>query len=127
MGLFSKSKSSSSSKVYTTTQNAGFSEVAGPAASNQGSDTNNITGDGNIGFRGNGNTVSVLDGGAIDRAFGFAENAMNTASGNVRESIEAVTDAARAETESVANQIKTALIYAVVVWGGVQAFKAFKG
>lgn len=127
MGLFSSSKSRSSSTVNTTTQNAGFSEVAGPAASNQGSNTNNVTGTGNIGFRGNSNSINVLDGGAIERAFDFAENANTAAAGSVRESIAAVTDAARTETESVANQIKTALIYAVVVWGGVQAFKAFKG
>ena len=128
MGLFSSSKSKSSSKTYvnTTTQNAGFSEVAGPAISSQG-EGNSIAGNGNIGFRGNSNNINVLDGGAIARAFDFAENANTAAQGSVRESVAAVTESARAETENIASQIKTVLIYGVVIWGGVQAFKAFKG
>lgn len=127
MGLFSSSKSRSSVTNNTTTQNAGFSEIAGPAASNQGKDTNNITGNGNIGFRGNSNTVNVLDGGAIEKAFSFAENANVSAAGSVREAVASVTESARAETENIANQIKTVVIYGVVIWGGVQAFKALKG
>lgn len=125
MGLFSSSKSKSTSKVYTTTQNAGFQEVAGPAASNQGSDTNNITGAGNIGFRGSSNTVQVLDGGAINRAFEFAELSSGNAAAAVKESVAAVTESARAETENVANQIKTVAIYLGIAFAGYKAIQAW--
>lgn len=115
MGLFSSSKSKSSSNVSTTTQNLGFSELSNTnAVSNQGS----------------GNVFNMLDGNAISSAFDFAKqfseqtNTTNTAA--LTESIKAVTESARTETENTVVQLKTLGIYVVAAWAAINVLKAWK-
>lgn len=115
MGLFSSSKSKTSK--ITNTQNAGFSEVTGPA----------------LNIQGDSNAVSVLDGGAIAQSFDFAkesldfsESAVNAVSSGAKESIKAITETARQETENITIQAMKFGLYAVAIWGGIQIFKGVK-
>jgi hypothetical protein len=108
MGLFS---SKSSTQTETTSQNAGFSEIGGSATSINLNLKDNRSG-----------TVNVLDGGAITKAFDFAGAAQSQAlkqvelagaqsAALVKESIAAVSESARNETENVT--------LAAVKWGAL--------
>lgn len=127
MGLFSSSKSKSSSNVTTTTQNAGFSELTDSnAVSNQGSGNQVLTGAGNVGVSGTGHTLNMLDGGAIEQAFRFAETQTASTGAALKESIAAVTESARTESENTVVQLKTLGVYAVAAWAAINVFKAWK-
>lgn len=124
MGFFdSKSKSS------TTSQNAGFSEIAGPATSlnvNAGGGKSSST------------VINALDGGAIAASFGFAGDALekslrqvemagsNTAS-LVGNAIKSVAESARSETENVLIQGGKWVVIAVIAVAGFYALGKMKG
>jgi hypothetical protein len=122
MGLFD---STSSSETTNTSQNAGFSEIAGAASSLNlvtGKKTKNVT-------------VNALDGGAIGSAFGFAGEALReslkqvelagaSARGTTQDTISALAAAARSEPENIAITLgKWALIAAIAYFG----FRAIRG
>lgn len=129
MGLFSSSKSKSKKTNITNTQNTGFSEVSGSASAIQGTgnrisaDQMGVDGNQSSVIKGSRNQVNYLDGGAIERAFKFAETASGQAAATVSESVAAVNESARAETENVANQIKTAVIYLGMAFAGYKAIQ----
>lgn len=114
MGIFD-SKSTTSSR--TTTQNAAFSEIGGSASS--------LNLDVQGGKKGTTTTnVNVLDGGAIGQAFTFAAGAQSEAlkqvelagsraAGMAKESLAAVSENARSETENVT--------LTAIKWGAVAA------
>lgn len=113
MGLWSTSKSSSSS--LTNTQNTAFSDLSDSVA---------------LSLMGSGHTVSVLDGGAINRAFDFAQNANSSSLDLVKtinasttrtlaDSISAVSESARSESENVVLQLQRTAFYALLAWGAV--------
>lgn len=114
MGLFS-SKSKSTTTNYTTTQNAGFSEIGGSALALQGSN----------------NAVSFSDQGAIQAATDIATQSLRQvelAGSNTRatvgEAVKAVTESARAETENI---VLTAVKWGAIAFIGWFGIKAFKG
>lgn len=130
-GIGSK-KVKSSSKQTNTVQNSGFSEIAGTAiAANAGDDLkiydsrSAVEGDHSNVMRGDNNSIQYLDGGAIAAAFDFAETANMDAADSIQESISAVVESARSETENVAYQIKTVGVYVVVGFFGWQIVKAW--
>lgn len=101
MGFFD---SKSTTRNETVSQNAGFSEVSGPAVSV------NVKGGGKKSSTPT--TVNLLDGGAIAKSYEFAEAAMTSSARQVelagagardlvKESIAAVSENARSETENV--------------------------
>lgn len=125
MGFFD-----SKSSANTTSQNAGFSEVAGPAVSL------NLTGGGKNSSQAT--TVNMLDGGAVAGAFQFAGDALerslrqvevsgsNTAS-IVGNAVQKVAESARSETENVLLQGGKWLVIAVVAVAGFYALGKMKG
>lgn len=126
MGLLSSSKSKSTTNVETTTQNSGFSEIQGDAAASQGNDTNNVTGAGAIGVRGEGNVLNMLDGGAIGEAFRFAETQSANTSKTLSESLASVTESARTESENTIVQLKSLAMYGLLAYAAVSVLKAVR-
>lgn len=112
-GIGSK-KSSSKTSVTTTTQNSGFSEIAGNAVAVQGS----------------GNNISMLDGGAIEKAFSFAESvsssANNATKGIVEQSIAAVADSRKTESENVSGKAVTYFAYVAIAAAVAWAVRGLK-
>lgn len=113
MGLWSTSKSASS--TLTNTQNTAFSDLNDSVA---------------MSLMGSGHTVSVLDGGAIKGAFDFAQASNNASldlvkninastSRTLAESISAVSESARSESENVVLQLQRTAFYALLAWGAV--------
>ena len=118
--------SSSSARTDTTTQNAAFSEIGGAATS-----LNIKAGGGKKSHT----TINALDGGAIAASFDFAKGAQTEALKQVelagagaralvKESIAAVSENARTESENVTITIVKWGVVAVVAYA---LFRAFKG
>jgi hypothetical protein len=114
--------STSNPETNTYNQNAGFSEVGGSATS-----INLVTGKKSKGT----NNITLLDGGAIERAFAFGGDALKQvelAGNNTRsvlaDAIDKISQASRSEQENVAITLgKWALIAAIAYFG----FKALRG
>lgn len=122
MGLFGGSKSSTSTENTNTEQV--FSDISDNAS------IQSIVGDGN--------TVSFSDHGAIGKAFDFAgstsSEAFNfvediTAGANklASDSIKAVNESAREDTENVLLNLQKFAIYGGLIWGAVEAMKILRG
>ena len=129
MGLFSggNSKSSSKQTITTTTQNASFSELSNAnAVSNQGRNNQIQSGDGNVSLRGTGNTLSILDGGAIENAFKFAESVTATNAGLVGSAVSAVAESRKSESENVTGKAITYFTYAAVAFAAAWAIRGWK-
>lgn len=118
IGAFS---SESSSSTTTTSQSSGFSEISGVAQSL------NLS----TGKKSKNNTLNLLDGGAISKAFDFGAQALkqveiagtNNAS-SIRDAISAVTESSRGEGENIAITLaKWGAIAAMVYFG----FRALRG
>lgn len=113
MGLFSSSKSSST----TNAQEAGFSEIGGNALAIQGS----------------GNTVRLTDQGALRAAENIARESLrqvelagtNTVA-SVSEAVKAVSESSRQETENIVLNATKWGAFALIAWAGFKAFGAWK-
>lgn len=96
MGLFGGSKSKSSSTSNVTSQSGGFSEIAGNAVQVQGS----------------GHSIALLDQGAIEKAFSFAEQVAtqvtNVGRDTTSQALTAVAESRKAESENVTSK---AIVY----------------
>ncbi len=125
MGIFDSTSNSETSPI---TQNSGFSEISGVAQSL------NLT----VGKKAKNTTVNLTDGGAVDKAFSFAqqfaadalrqvelagENNKATSSG----AITAVTESARTEGENIAVTVAKWAAIAAMVYFGFRALGAMKG
>jgi hypothetical protein len=106
--------SSAKSSSTPTSQNSAFSEIGGNASSLN----LNL-----VGGKRSANTINVLDGGAINSAFAFANESMRQvelaggrASAEVSAAIKAVSENARSDSENFGSQaIKWGAIVAVVI------------
>ncbi len=107
MGFSLGSPFSSDSEVTnrTETQNAGFSEIRGPA----------------LALHGTGNLLEFTDAGAIEAGREVAlagleqvELAGQRTSRTVGRAVEAVSESAREETENLVGDMKTVAVYAIV-------------
>lgn len=110
MALFGGSKSNVSNIVET--QNAGFSEIAGPA----------------VAIQGEGNAVTLTDQGAlavaqsiVDRALEQVELAGARTAQTVSQSVAAVAEAGRAETENITRDALRYATYAAVAIAALYA------
>lgn len=112
-GIGSK-KSKSTTNVSTTTQNAGFSEIGGNAVAVQGS----------------GNNIQLLDQGAVEKAFSFAESVSSLANastkGIVEQSIAAVADSRKTESENISGKAITYFAYAAIAGAIAWAIRGLK-
>ncbi len=111
MGLFGGGNSSSTTR--TTTQDAGFSQVSGPA----------------LALQGTGNNIQFVDQGAIKaattiatQALGNVEIAGQQASQTTSQAVAAVSQAAAGQTDTL---ITTGLKWAAIIAIAYFAFKAF--
>ena len=116
MGLFSSSRSSTTNQIRT--QNAGFSEIGGPA----------------VAIQGPGNRVTLTDQGALDLASDIASGAFeqvelagSRAGRAVSDAVEAVAESNREETENVIGKVQTVIVIALLVWAVVAGAKVLKG
>lgn len=118
----------SKSDARQTSQNAGFSEVAGPAQSL------NVTGGGKKSAQ----VINVLDGGAVAGAFQFAGDALERslrqvevagtqASSAIGSAIGAVKESARSETENVFLQGGKWLVIGLVAVAGFWTLGKLRG
>lgn len=118
----------SKSDARQTSQNAGFSEIAGPAQSL------NVTGGGKKSTQ----VIQMLDGGAVAGAFQFAGDALerslrqvevagSQASSAIGSAIGAVKESARSETENVFLQGGKWLVIGLVAVAGFFALGKMKG
>lgn len=119
----------SKSKSSTTSQNSGFSEIAGPATSlnvNAG------------GGKGSSTVINALDGGAVDGALRFAGDALekslrqveiagSSSAGLVGSALKSVAESARSETENVLIQGGKWVVIAVIAVAGFFALGKLKG
>lgn len=113
MGLWSTSKSASTTN--TTANYSTFSDLNDSVA---------------LSLMGSGHNVSLLDGGAIKNAFDFATASNNASldlvktinsstSRTLADSISAVSESARSESENVVLQLQRTAFYALLAWGAV--------
>lgn len=123
MGFFD-----SKSDARQTSQNAGFSEIAGPAQSL------NVTGGGKKSTQ----VIQMLDGGAVAGAFQFAGDALerslrqvevagSQASSAIGSAIGAVKESARSETENVFLQGGKWLVIGLVAVAGFWTLGKLRG
>lgn len=115
-----------SAQTTTTTHETGFSEIGGSAQSV------------NLSGLGKNSNVSILDAGAIDRAFSFAGDALerslrqvevasSSSAGAMGDALRAVAENARSETENVLLQGGKWLVIAVIAVAGFYALGKMKG
>lgn len=124
---FGKSSSLAFVQQTVDNQNAGFSDITGTAANIKGAGNTVQGGSGNVAVTGNKGTVNLLDGGAISEAFSFAKDISTQSTKRFSEAIQSVNESARTETENTGQGFLKVALWAVVIFGGVWAIKAFKG
>jgi hypothetical protein len=116
---------SSSSRTNTSNynQNAGFSEVGMAQSLNLA-----------FGNKSKGNSVTVVDGGAINALSGIAGEALrqvelagNNTRSSISDAIQRVAESARSEQENVAITLGKWAMIAAVVYFGFRAVAAFAG
>lgn len=107
-GLFGGSKSKSSTSSTVTSQSGGFSEIAGNAVQLQG-----------------GGQVNVLDQGAIEKAFSFAEQVTAVNSGVTQQALTAVGESRKAESENISGKAITYGSYAAIAVAVAWAIRGF--
>lgn len=117
-------ESTSSSKTENT--NSAFSDI---------NDQATVANFQNIGKGKNSKiNISMLDGGAISKAFDFAgaqssnaydfsRDVAKSAAGSVSEAVKAVSESARTETENIFINLQKYALYGLIVWAAVQVFK----
>lgn len=82
-------------------------------------------------------SISVLDGGAISKAFDFAgaqssnaydfsRDVAKSAAGSVSEAVKAVSESARTETENIFINLQKYALYGALIWGAVKILRGSK-
>lgn len=128
MGWFSMGESSSSSNDKRN--ESAVSDI------NDGSSVSSIQG---IETKGKNSNISfsLLDGGAIGKAFDFAggvsaqgydfaRDVQKTTASTVGEAVKAVSESARSETENIFINLQKYALYGLMIWGAVQILKGVK-
>jgi single-stranded DNA-specific DHH superfamily exonuclease len=77
-----------------------------------------------VNTNGSGNTVTLTDSGAVESAFKFAQDISETTGNTVKESIAAVTESARSETENIFINLQQFALYGGLIAGFVLSVRA---